>query len=128
MTEQARNRLMEAVTGAVDAYVEDVALKAPDTGHCDEDWDRPMDYEEFDDLCCRIPSSLISYVTGISMAHVRNLFSRRSLIPQDVASKMRRLSACIDSLAAEPHKSLRGRPRKSSLPPDTGKRQQRKSK
>lgn len=129
MTDEARERLMEAVAGAVDAYVEDVSPREePDTGHTDEDWDRPMDYDEFDDLCVRIPSSLISYVTGISMAHVRNLFSRRSLIPQDVASKMRRLSACIESLAAEPHKSLRGRPRKSSLPPDTGKRQQKKRK
>lgn len=130
MTDEARERLMEAVTGAIDAYVEDVMPSEPDTGHtAEEDWGRPMDYDEFDDLCIHIPTSLISHVTGISKAHVRNFYLRRCPIPPDVASKMRRLCACIESLASEEHRHTRGGARtRSSLPPDTGKRQQKKSK
>lgn len=129
MTDEARDRLMEAVTGAVAAYIEDVAPSEPDTGDPEEDWDRPMDYEELEDLCVHIPTAVISYITGMSIDGIRNYFKRRVSVPQDVASKVRRLHRLLEELAAEKHVHRRGgaRPRKSP-PPDTGKRQQKKSK
>lgn len=112
MTDEARERLMEAVAGAVDAYVEDVAPREPDTGHSeDEDWDRPMDYDEFDDLSLHVPSSVLSYVTGLSQASMRDFRLRRRSIPTDVASKLRRLHRYITELASERQASLGGRKR-----------------
>lgn len=111
MTDEARERLMEAVSGAVDAYVEDVTPREPDTGHTEEDWDRPMDHDEFDDLSLHVPSSVLSYVTGLSQASMRDFRLRRRRIPSDVASKLRRLNRYITELASERQTSLGGRKR-----------------
>lgn len=125
MTEQARHKLNKAI----EAFVEEVTPKPKPPPDTEEDLNRPMDYEEFDDLCIHIPTALISHVTGVSKAHVRNFYLRRCPIPSDVASKMRRLFACIESLASEKHSHTRGGARmKPKPPPDTGKKNQKKSK
>lgn len=112
MTDEARERLMEAVAVAVDAYVEDVSPREePDTGHCDGDWDRPMDYDEFNSLSLQVPASVLSYVTGLSQASMRDFRGRRRSIPSDVASKLRRLHHYITELASERQPSLSGRKR-----------------
>lgn len=121
LSERARDRLDKAI----EAIVEEATPKPPpDT---EEDLDRPMSHEELEELCIHIPTAVIGYITGMSLDGVRNYFKRRVGVPQDVASKVRRLYRLIEELAAEKHVHRRGgaRPRKSP-PPDTGKNKKSK--
>ena len=125
MTEQARHKLSKAVGEAIEAFVEEVTPKPKPPSNTEEDLDRPMSHEELEELCIHIPTAVIGYITGMSNAGVRNFFLRRVGVPQDVASKVRRLHRLIEELAAEKHVHRRGgaRPRESP-PPDTGKEQE----
>lgn len=123
MTDEARHKLNKAI----EAFVEEVTTKPKPTPDTEEDLNRPMDYEELEELCIHIPTAVIGYITGMSLDGVRNYFKRRVGVPQDVASKVRRLHRLIEELAAEKHVHRRGgaRPRKSP-PPDTGKNKKSK--
>ena len=127
MTEQARHKLSKAVGEAIEAFVEEVTPKPKPPPGTEEDLDRPMSHDELDELCIHIPTAVIGYITGMSNAGVRNFFLRRVGVPQDVASKVRRLHRLLEELAAEKHVHRRGgaRPRKSP-PPDTGKKKKSK--
>ena len=119
LSERARDRLNKAI----EAIVEEVTPKPKPPPDTEEDLDRPMSHGELEDLCVHIPTAVIGYITGMSIDGIRNYFKRRVSVPQDVASKVRRLHRLLEELAAEKHVHRRGgaRPRKSP-PPDTGKK------
>ena len=123
LSERARDRLNKAI----EAIVEEVTPKPKPPPDTEEDLDRPMSHGELEDLCVHIPTAVIGYITGMSIDGIRNYFKRRVSVPQDVASKVRRLHRLLEELAAEKHVHRRGgaRPRKSP-PPDTGKNKKSK--
>ena len=127
MTGQARHKLSKAVGEAIEAFVEEVTPKPKPPPDTEDDLSRPMSHDELEDLCVHIPTAVIGYITGMSIDGIRNYFKRRVSVPQDVASKVRRLHRLLEELAAEKHVHRRGgaRPRKSP-PPDTGKNKKSK--
>lgn len=108
MTEQARHKLSKAVGEAIEAFVEEVTPKPKPPPDTEEDLERPMDVEEFNNLSLQVPASVLSYVTGLSQASMRDFRGRRRSIPSDVASKLRRLHHYITELASERQPSLGG--------------------
>lgn len=72
-----------------------------------------MSVAEYVELGGLVPPSLLSRVCGCSQSYLRSLRGGRRPIPPDVASKLRRLHAYAESLAAErPERNGPGRPRK----------------
>ena len=108
MTEQARHKLNKTIGEAIEAFVEEVTPKPKPPPDTEEDLNRPMSYDEFNGLSLLVPPSVLSYVTGLSQASIRDFRNRRRRIPLDVASKLRRLYRYITELASDRQASLGG--------------------
>lgn len=103
---------MENLSEQLVAAVREVlAASAPPPPAAEDEGD--MSVAEYVALGDLIPPALLSRVCGVSQGYLRALRSGRRPIPADVASKLRRLHAYAESLAAErPERNGPGRPRK----------------